>query len=1236
MSIENLSQEAELRLRISSDDPRQILKWVEDLNRKLRDAGDETETVSRLQRNLERALGKTGEAGRDAGKKVADGAREGSKAWQDLQDSLKKVNDEYRKFRQGSLTGEGGGKDVSAYSTDELKRYIAIQDAANANFISDARKRVAEEERGVQRLSDLKQRSLQAEFAAIQRNAAEQKKMIDAGLATASRGIGSAETYQRDALSSRLRSARGAMSDDWTRQYNAALDEASRKTQKFSQGDLPALRYALYDVASTATITSAAIVGIGTVATMTFAKYESAFTNVERTLEPGSIAVERLRGELVQMAREIPLAFEDIAAIATLGNQLGVPADQLREFTELVAKFSTVSGMSADASARAFGKLQNILGLETVEEMSRMASAIELVGVSSAATDEEIIALAQRLGSTATRAGFTMDQIIGLSGALGSLGVAPERAQGVFETYFDSINGALAEGGEQAQAFSVITGRSIEDLNKAVRSGDGFAVFQDFIAGLQGADTVELSTALDTLGLSGLRANEVIGRISQRMPLLQESFNIAAQGASENTELNRQYALILDDLASKWQLFVNSLAGFGAAVGGQVAPAIITLLDGATALLNTLADFANSPLGGFLVSIIAWVGGAVAAFSGLIGIMALAGASVAALSTAIAGLSTTAMGSRIIAIATSIGLIKPAADGSTRSVLSLRGALKLLGAATVVGAALQFVVEVLLDLYSAGNTAIDVLVNVAQAAIWVQQQISNAFSLIGVNLPNGLAKASKELENFRSSAKKEWKNFASDMGWLDDALESTSDSAWDAGDAFNYMGGSADGAGSDLSGLGDTLDETTVKVRTLTDYASDLSGVWKRAFDIRFSGLQGQDAITSGWQKIATGAQDARLAIDDAREAILEHQRTLASIGADRSIKEYWLSVAELYGDEKRAAVLRADLAELDAKANDERKKLTETQRKLSEAQDKASMSLSGNSASAIENRAALLSMVGSYQDYLEALAASGMSQEDLVRRSQQLKQEFINQATQAGFSRSEIDLYTVAFDDLTFALNNVPRQVDIEVNADPALAALREFEARLAESAAQSGTDYGNAFGDAMQSAFSQATDNSLTLMEAEVQRRLLSATVAINNALNSAFGWNTPPSGTYRQSTKPKLGFAGGGYTGDGAKFTPAGIVHRGEYVMPKRVVRNVGVENMAYIHKMGMRGRGYASGGGVGFTARPATTGGMANVVALDVGTMHQLARMLRVELAVDGAMFGRATSNAFSNSTALGAA
>lgn len=62
--------------------------------------------------------------------------------------------------------------------------------------------------------------------------------------------------------------------------------------------------------------------------------------------------------------------------------------------------------------------------------------------------------------------------------------------------------------------------------------------------------------------------------------------------------------------------------------------------------------------------------------------------------------------------------------------------------------------------------------------------------------------------------------------------------------------------------------------------------------------------------------------------------------------------------------------------------------------------------------------------------------------------------------------------------------------------------------------------------------------------------------------------------------LGFAEGGWTGPGGKFQPAGIVHKGEYVMSKQATNRIGVANLEALHSAAMRG--YSGGGLVGGAA------------------------------------------------------
>jgi hypothetical protein len=84
---------------------------------------------------------------------------------------------------------------------------------------------------------------------------------------------------------------------------------------------------------------------------------------------------------------------------------------------------------------------------------------------------------------------------------------------------------------------------------------------------------------------------------------------------------------------------------------------------------------------------------------------------------------------------------------------------------------------------------------------------------------------------------------------------------------------------------------------------------------------------------------------------------------------------------------------------------------------------------------------------------------------------------------------------------------------------------------------------------------------------------------ATNKAFDvlWNGSGADGMLSGIFTALGFSGGGYTGDGGKYEPAGVVHRGEYVMSKAATQRIGVGNLEALHSGAVRG--YAAGGYVG---------------------------------------------------------
>ena len=123
------------------------------------------------------------------------------------------------------------------------------------------------------------------------------------------------------------------------------------------------------------------------------------------------------------------------------------------------------------------------------------------------------------------------------------------------------------------------------------------------------------------------------------------------------------------------------------------------------------------------------------------------------------------------------------------------------------------------------------------------------------------------------------------------------------------------------------------------------------------------------------------------------------------------------------------------------------------------------------------------------------------------------------------------------------------------------------------------NSFGDFTRSVISD-------IMKIYVRMAL----IGLANYAIGAFSTTPGVSSNPAYQGPPRAGFADGGYTGDGGKYQPAGIVHAGEFVMTKEATSRIGVGNL---YKMM---RGYAEGGLVG--SAPLAGGGMGGQVNINI--------------------------------------
>jgi hypothetical protein len=409
------------------------------------------------------------------------------------------------------------------------------------------------------------------------------------------------------------------------------------------------------------------------------------------------------------------------------------------------------------------------------------------------------------------------------------------------------------------------------------------------------------------------------------------------------------------------------------------------------------------------------------------------------------------------------------------------------------------------------------------------------------------------------------------------------------------------------------------KVRTLLDYASDLEKVFSRAFDIRFARTFAIDDIAEAWENLAEQVEDARFELE-------ELQESQSNLGADRSLKEYFLSVAEAYGDTLRAAQLRREIAALD-------REQIENQRKLAEVEAIAGGELTGQGPGQRQNRQDLLNLVQSYQEYITALAESGATQKELQAATEQARREFIQQATELGFQEAVVLEYAAAFDDVQTAISKVERNITVEANVDPALQALNELNDSLRKNI-KAARELNALLG--VPSPSRTDTDGSVSsvevsALEAQVKRQknLISAHASDRGAwirAGNSGAWQAKDQqlraelARLEAELKKVRGYASGGFTGRGGKMEPAGIVHRGEYVVPKQYVnQSTGLPDPAFLAQLQNGMRSFAMGGFVG-------AGGGDGTVMVELSPYDRklLADAGNVQLRLNGKVVAEATN------------
>src|SRR5688572_26003812 len=134
------------------------------------------------------------------------------------------------------------------------------------------------------------------------------------------------------------------------------------------------------------------IVAIGGAAVKAAIDFESSFAGVRKTVDATDAEFKRLAQGIRDMAKVMPVSANELNRIAEAAGQLGVPKDNILDFTKTMAMLGETTNVTADQAATGIAQIQNIFNAAG-QNTANFGAALVALGNAGASTEAEILEL---------------------------------------------------------------------------------------------------------------------------------------------------------------------------------------------------------------------------------------------------------------------------------------------------------------------------------------------------------------------------------------------------------------------------------------------------------------------------------------------------------------------------------------------------------------------------------------------------------------------------------------------------------------------------------------------------------------------------------------------------------------------------------------------------------------------------------------------------------------------------
>lgn len=979
-------------------------------------------------------------------------------------------------------------------------------------------------------------------------------------------------------------------------------------------------RYALYSTSQALGTLGVGLLAIPVASAVLAMNYERDFATVQRaTLITGAAAVA-LKAELINLSTEIPVTFKNITEIAAAGAQLGISDSGLVNFTRVVAQLTATTNLSAEAAQNFLGKFRVIAGVDP-SQFSNLGAAILNIGVHTAATEQQIAKLGTQIVGIGQQAGFTVPQILGIAGALASVSsVGVELGRGTITQFVTKMQIAVETGGPALEAFANTAHVSASTVQAAWGTSKFADLFVKFFKGLDEVNKAGGNTPkiLNDIGITSIRQLPLLLNLGQGWKTLRDSINLGNEGWANASILATHFAVINDTLKSKLIELGGSFGKFmdqiGSASTGPLKDVVLQMTD----FVKGLSDFAStksgqevliwaaglavalgvlSLLGSGLTKMVATVQAGQVAYSGITKeVEKFKAAQLASSEASLTGMSglqrfaTFLTNPYVIAIGVAIAGLALFSNELEKLKATDQQVYAGLASAKSFGDISKLVTKGgaggNLPLAAAGANALPKFANFS-TSIKAQTQSNKVDA--GLNAIPGLAAFAKFNDSIvgtltglgRLDASTQL--FRDDMGRVGGQLATLAGSDMPAAqNAFRLLADKTDGTKSSLvtllglmggpykAELDRQLAINHLAATTANELALAYGGVGKGALDAAKSGKilsdetkRQADFQNNVLQIVGSGGQKA---IDDYGAAYQKSIQPLTDFNA---------IVGQVQKTLNDAATAQAAAAGKGSKA--------------SNFYDGASVSLSQFTAQLVDNnakQAEWFTNVMAISNKYGTEAASVFIQAGYSAVNNSILKQLLDNVGGQGDAyiaaqKTKMDEASAATGEALIAGGNLMKADGGKISDETA----KEMGKRLLAgfSPADIMKEFNLQFNDNPAKPKIDDTEAKRKLQDFMTSLGMIPRNVTVGITLQGQAA-ATQQINTIRRAAGLSNVFAYGGYTGAGAKFQEAGIVHAGEFVFPQEAVARIGIPQLYAMMRGSMNAQaapamGYANGGLVG---------------------------------------------------------